>query len=160
MFFHVFCEYSHIPMAVNQELLLDTTRVQRQGSEITLILFGRPPQDMDKTTLQQPQKKGWRLAMMPPWASRHIGGARQHPRHTTARKGRPWEAHPLCDKHAQPKRQTRLSLTTCMFHVSCVSFFFSFFFLFFFPPFPFFFVLFLCFIPFSFFDLFLPVFPF
>ena len=72
-------------MTVNQELLLDTRRVQRQCIEITLTLFGRPPQDMDKTTLQQPQK-GWRVALMPPWAPRHIDGSRQgHPRYTDAR---------------------------------------------------------------------------
>ena len=50
------CKYSHIPMTVNQELLLDTKRVQRQYSEITLTLLGRPPQNIDNPTLQQPQK--------------------------------------------------------------------------------------------------------
>ena len=43
VFFFVFFyfSYSHIPMTVNQELLLDTKRVQRECSEITLTLFGR-----------------------------------------------------------------------------------------------------------------------
>ena len=82
--YHAISLYSHIKMTVNQELL-DTRRVQRQCIEITLTLFGRPPQDMDKTTLQQPQK-GWRVALMPPWAPRHIDGSRQrHPRYTDAR---------------------------------------------------------------------------
>ena len=85
----VLCEYSHIPMTVNQELLSNTKHAQKQKGAITLTLFGRPPRDIDKTTLQQPQK-GWRLALMPPCASRHIGGSRQgHPR----RDGRPWVAH-------------------------------------------------------------------
>ena len=42
------CKYSHIPMTVNQELLLDTKRVQRQCSEVTLTLFGRPPSNNHK----------------------------------------------------------------------------------------------------------------
>ena len=49
--------------------------------------------DIDKTTLQQPQK-GWRFASIPPWASRHIGGSQQgHQRCTDACKGKPWVAH-------------------------------------------------------------------
>ena len=39
-----------------------------------------------------PTTKGWRFALMPPWASRHIGGSGQYPRYTDARKGRPWAA--------------------------------------------------------------------
>ena len=78
---------------LKQELLLDTKHAQEQKGAITLTMFGRPPQDIDQTTLQQPQK-GRRFALMPPWASGHIGGSRQgHPRYTDARKGRPWVAH-------------------------------------------------------------------
>ena len=36
----------------------NTKRVYKQCSEITLTLFGRPPRDTDKTTLQQPQRVG------------------------------------------------------------------------------------------------------
>ena len=82
------CKYSHIPMTVNQELLSQTKHVQEQKGAITLTLFG-PPRDTDKITLRQPQK-GWRFDLMIHRASKHIGG---HPRHTDARKGRPWVAH-------------------------------------------------------------------
>ena len=51
------CQYSHIPMTVNQELLSYTKHVQEQKGAITLTLFG-PPRDIDKTTFQQPQRVG------------------------------------------------------------------------------------------------------
>ena len=44
-------------MTVNQELLSNTKQVRKQKGAVTLTLFG-PPRDIDKTTLQQPQK-GW-----------------------------------------------------------------------------------------------------
>ena len=51
------CKYSHILMAVNQELLLDTKHVQEQCSEITLNMFGsvhkRHRQDHTPTTTQR-----------------------------------------------------------------------------------------------------------
>ena len=107
------CKYSHIPMTMNQELLLDTKHVQEQCSEVTLNMFGSVHErDIDKTTVQQPQKKVWRFALMPPWASRHIGGSRQgHPRYTDGRVGRPWVARSTVRQTRTTKRQTPLSLT-------------------------------------------------
>ena len=45
------------------------------------------------TRLQDYTTKGWRFALMPPWASRHIGGSRSMPTvHRCRKDGRPWVA--------------------------------------------------------------------
>ena len=88
------CKYSHIPMTVNQESLLNTKHVQEQCSEITLSMFGSVHKRHRQNHTPTTTKKGWRFALMPPWASRHIGGSWQgHPRYTDAREGWPWVAH-------------------------------------------------------------------
>ena len=85
------CKYSHIPTSVSQELLSDTEHVQEQCSEITLNMFGsvhkRHRQDHTPTTT-----KGWRSALTPHWASRHIGGFGKdtHGTPMTERRGRGW----------------------------------------------------------------------
>ena len=51
------CKYSHNPMTVNQELLLDTKHVQEQRSDITWNMFGsvhkRHRQDHTPTTTKR-----------------------------------------------------------------------------------------------------------
>ena len=101
-------------MTVDQELLSNTKHVQEQKGAITLVLFG-PPRDTSTTT------KSWRYALMPPWASRHIGGSRQgHPRYTDARKGRPSVAHNTI--HSATTVLNQKTGTTVFNNVQCLCF--------------------------------------
>ena len=84
-------------MTVNQELKEDTKHVQKQCSEILLSLFG-PPRDIDKSTLQQPQK-GLALHFDARVPARTPTGHRC-PRGKAV--GGP-QHDPQCDKRAQPK---------------------------------------------------------
>ena len=105
------CEYSHIPMTVNQELLSNTKHVQEQKGAITLTLFG-PPRDIDKTPLQQPQRVALCLdATLGSKAHRWVPGM-DIPRYTH-------NTIHSCDKRAQPKDRHPLSLTTYMVAEPC-----------------------------------------
>ena len=108
-------------MTVNQELLLDTKHVQEQCSEITLHMFG-PPRDVEKTTLQQPQK---RLALCLD-ATLGIKAHRWGPSKDTLgtpmpeREGRGWHTtRSTVRQTCTIKRQTPLSLTTYMVAEPC-----------------------------------------
>ena len=96
-----------------QELLLDTKHVPKQCSEITLSLFGRPPRDIDKTTLQQPQKK---LALCLDATlgikahGREGPGKDNHGTPMPAREGRGWPTtRSTMRQTCTTKKQTQLS---------------------------------------------------
>ena len=64
----------------------------------------RPRPHDSKTT---PATKGWRFALVPPWASRHIGGSRSIPTvHRCRKDGRPWAAQ----QHHNSTTRPRLTL--------------------------------------------------
>ena len=74
----------------------------------TTYLSDPRPRPHDFTTT--PATKVWRFALMPPWASRHIG---QYPRNTDARKGRPWVAqqHHNSTTRLRPLHETAARLS-------------------------------------------------
>ena len=107
------CKCSHIPVTVNQELLLSTKHVQEQCSEITLTLFG-PPRDIDKTTLQQPQK-GLAVCLDATLGIKaSVGpGKDTHGTPMPEREGHGWHTtRSTVRQTCTTKRQTPLSLTT------------------------------------------------
>ena len=62
------------------------------------------PRPHDFTTT--PTTKGWRLAMMPPWASTHIGGSRSMPTVHRCPPGKPWVAQ---KHHTRVRAHARLN---------------------------------------------------
>ena len=98
------CKYSHIPMTVDQELSSDTKHVQEQKGAITLTLIA-PPRDIDKTTLQQPQRVGALPWCHPGHQGTSVGPGKDTTEHRCLRGkavGGP-QHDPQCDKRAQPK---------------------------------------------------------
>ena len=87
--------------------------MQEQKGAITLALFGRPPQDIDKTTLTN-NYKGLALCLD---ATLGIKADRWVPTRTPTVHRCPRGKAVGGDKRAQPKRQAPLSLTTYM--VAC-----------------------------------------
>ena len=109
-------------VTVNQELLPDTKHVQEQKCAIMLTLFGRPPRDIDKTTLQQPQRVGALLCCHPRHQSTSVGPCKNT--HGTPRGkvvGGP-QHDPQCDKRAQPKDRLHcLQQRTCRRIEHCIA---------------------------------------
>ena len=108
-------------MTVHQQLLLDTKHVQEERSAVTLNMLGSVHKRHRCDDTQTSAKRVWRSALVPLWASRHIGGSRQgHPRYTDALEGRPRVAHNTirCASNVQNHHCT---LTTDMVRNGCSS---------------------------------------
>ena len=68
------------------------------------------PTTSKTTRLQDYTTKGWRFALMPPWASRHIGGSRSMPTvHRCRKDGRPWVA---LKHHRRPRLDNKTHTLT------------------------------------------------
>ena len=108
-------QHSHIPMTVSQEMLSNTRHAQEQKGAITLTLFG-PPRDIDKTTLQQPQRAG-----DPANQGTSVGhGKDTHGTPMPAGERRGWPTtRSTVRQTCTTKRQAPLSLTTYMVAEPC-----------------------------------------
>ena len=112
------CNYSHIPMTVNEELMSNTKHVQVQKGAITLTLFLGPPRDIEKTTLQQPQRVGALPWFYPGHQGTSVGPSKDtNGTPMPAREGTRWPTtRSTVRQTCITNRQATLSLTAYIYH--------------------------------------------